>query len=184
MLIHCCILLCLVLVFYGWKSGTYSFVWVCASGIRENVYMLADLALNRFCFSPVLTLGLKQRKATMAQHTKREVAKARRKPIKRMGEIASKCKATKELRARHFEGLCAEVESLRGANSQIPRRSLSQILSLSKGVYTWLTIDILNESLPGDSIKDTTIVSGQTDGTLCLQHPPSNYCWHLMKKNL
>jgi hypothetical protein len=108
----------------------------------------------------------------MAKNTKRKATKACSKPIKRKREITSKCKAARELRARHLASLCAEVESLRGANGQIPRGALSQILSLNKGVYNWLTIDILKKSLKKrdyskdqlrEPIKDTAIISDLTD---------------------
>jgi hypothetical protein len=98
--------------------------------------------------------------------------KACSKSIKKKREIASKCKATRELRARHLASLCAEFESLRGANGRIPRGALSQIISLNKGVYNWLTIDILKKSLKKrdyskdqlrEPIKDTAIISDLTD---------------------
>ena len=75
-------------------------------------------------------------------------------------------------KAYHLASLCAEVASLWGANGQILRGALSQILSLNKGVYNWLTIGILKKSLkkrkyskdkPGEPIKDTTIISDLTE---------------------
>jgi hypothetical protein len=51
-----------------------------------------------------------------AKYTKRKATKIQSKPIKRKRVIASKCKATTELKARHLANLCAEFESLRGAN--------------------------------------------------------------------
>jgi hypothetical protein len=75
-------------------------------------------------------------------------------------------------KAYHLASLCAEAASLRGANGQILRGALSQILSLNKGVYNWLTIGILKKSLkkrkyskdkPREPINDTTIISDLTE---------------------
>ncbi len=83
-----------------------------------------------------------------------------------------KSKATKELSARHLASICAEVESLRGANGRIPRGAFSQILNLNKEVYSWLTKDIKKKCLKkrefskdksGALIKDTSIISDLTD---------------------
>ena len=54
----------------------------------------------------------------MTKKTKNKAAKARKRPVKKKKEEATlKSKATKELRARHLASICAEVESLRSANS-------------------------------------------------------------------
>jgi hypothetical protein len=109
-------------------------------------------------------------------------AKARKRPIQTKQQDAATCKAAKELRARHLASLCAEVESLRGANGRIPRGALSQVLQINKAVYSWLTVDILKKSLkkrnecdakPGDtSVINTTIISDLTESDQSNGNPP------------
>ena len=98
------------------------------------------------------------------------------------------------LRARHLASICAEAESLRGANGQTPKGAISQIYELNKQVYNWLSIYIIKKCLkkrkalkdiPGGLLKDTTIISDLTDDSNaqdnvvppCTTIPPIN-CWH------
>lgn len=92
------------------------------------------------------------------------------KNIKRSENTSIKCKVTKELRARHLASICAELESLRGANGRIPKGALSQVYNLNKRVYDWLSVDIIKKCLnkrkskeSGGVILNTTIISDLTD---------------------
>jgi len=112
--------------------------------------------------------------------------KVKRRNAKSSSTIKSKStvvvdKATRVLKARHLESVCAEIESLRGANGRIPRGEMTKVYEQNKAIYSWLTIDIIKKCLKKRKDKgptpDTTIISDLTDDSTNdpppLDNPPN-----------
>jgi hypothetical protein len=76
-------------------------------------------------------------------------------------------KATRVLKARHVESVCAEIESLRGPNGRIPRGAMAKVYEQNKAIYSWLTIDVIKKCLKkrkeNPALVDRTIISDLTE---------------------
>jgi hypothetical protein len=88
-------------------------------------------------------------------------------------------KASRALKARHLDSVCAEIESLRASNGWIPRGEISKVYELDKAIYSWLTIDIIKKCLKKRREKpvtlDSTIISNLTEdfGATPTENPPN-----------
>ncbi len=88
-------------------------------------------------------------------------------------------KATRTLKARNLDSVCAEIESLRASNGQIPRVELMKVYEQNKAIYSWLTIDIIKKCLKkrreNPVTLDTTIISDLTEdsGATPTDNPPN-----------
>lgn len=78
-------------------------------------------------------------------------------------------KATKALKARHLESVCAEIESRRSSTGRIPRGEITRVLNENQPIYTWLTIDIIKKALKkskGRSNGNLETISDLTEPTI------------------
>jgi hypothetical protein len=88
-------------------------------------------------------------------------------------------KATRALKARHLDSVCAEIESLRASNGRIPRGELMKVYEQNNAIYSWLTIDIIKKCLKkrreNPVTLDTTIISDLTEdsGATPTDNPPN-----------
>ena len=88
-------------------------------------------------------------------------------------------KATRALKARHLDSVCAEIESLRASNGRIPRGELMKVNEQNKAIYSRLTIDIIKKCLKkrreNPVALDTTIISDLTEdsGATPTDNPPN-----------
>lgn len=78
----------------------------------------------------------------------RTVKKTKKKKNVKTKEDVAFARATRALKARHLASICGEIDCQRCKDTgRIPRGVILNVLNANKGIYTWLTIDLIKKAL-------------------------------------